>query len=86
MLKKKKTIDGYDATEYSCEYSCGRNATETDISETPYGTYICGEIECWNEFMLCEVWSPLDLEEEEYQVCDDCEEEEEECYCESEEK
>lgn len=82
MLKKRKVIDGDCATEYRCEYGCGRDATETEISETPYGNYICGEIECWNEFMLCEVWSPLDVEEEECECCDDCEEEIEECYCE----
>jgi len=86
MLKKRKVINGICATEYRCEYNCGQDGTETEISETIYGTYICGDIDCWNEFMLCEVWSPLDVEEEEYECCDDCEEEIEECYCESEEK
>lgn len=86
MLKKRKVINGICATEYRCEYNCGQDGTETEISETPYGTYICGDIDCWNEFMLCEVWSPLDVEEEEYECCDDCEEEIEECYCESEEE
>jgi len=86
MLKKKKTINGDCATGYRCEYSCGQDATETDISETPYGTYICGDIDCWNDFMLGEVWSPLDVEGIEVEVCDDCEEEKDECYCEKEEK
>ena len=84
MLKVKKVIDGICATEYRCEYNCGQDATETEISETPYGTYICGGIGCWNEFMLCEVWSPLDVEE--IEVCEDCEEKIEECYCKSEEE
>lgn len=83
MLKKKKVVNGDCVSEYKCNYGCGRNAGETEISETPYATYICGDIECWNGFCL-EFWSPLDVEEIEVEVCDDCEEEE--CYCESEEK
>jgi len=79
MIKKRKVVDGYDATEYSCEYGCGRDATETEISETPYGTFICGDIECWNNFCL-EFWNPLDVEEEEYEVCESCEEEEDTSY------
>ena len=85
MLKKRKVVDGYCATEYRCEYGCGRDATETEISETPYGTHVCGDIDCWNDFCF-EFWNPLDVEEEEYECCDDCEEEKEECYCESEEE
>ena len=81
MKMTRKVIDGDCATEYSCAYVCGRDATETDISETPYGTYICGNIECWNDFCLG-FWSPKDVEEEEYEVCDDCEEEEDYCCCE----
>ena len=85
MLKKRKVVNGVCATEYRCEYGCGENATETEISETPYGTFICGDIECWNDFCW-EFWNPLDVEEEEYEVCDSCEEEEDECICESEEE
>jgi len=79
MLKKRDVINGSCATEYRCGYGCGQDATETEISETPYATYICGDIECWNSFCL-EWWSPLDVEEEEYEVCDSCEEEEDVSY------
>ena len=50
MVIQKKVINGDCATEYRCSYGCGQDATETDISETPYATYICGDIECWNSF------------------------------------
>ena len=85
MKKTRKVVDGYCATEYSCEYGCSQNATETEISETPYATYICGEIECWNNFCLEWVWQgdTVEIEEYEVEVCDNCEEED--CYCESEE-
>ena len=85
MKKIRQVVNGDCATEYRCEYGCGENATETEISETPYGTYICGDIDCWNSFCL-EFWSPLDVEDEEYEACDDCEEEIDECYCEKEEE
>ena len=79
MIKKRKVTQGSCATEYKCEYCCGRDATETEISETPYGTFICGDIECWNDFCW-EFWNPLDVEEEEYEVCESCEEEEDTSY------
>ena len=79
MKKTRKVVNGTCATEYECEYGCNLNATETEISETPYGTYICGDIDCWNSFCL-EFWNPLDVEEEEYEVCDSCEEEEDTSY------
>jgi len=85
MVIQKKVINGDCATEYRCEYGCGQDATEAEISETPYGTFICGDIECWNDFCL-EFWNPLDVEEIEIEICEDCEEEKEECYCESEDK
>ena len=81
MNKTRQVINGDCATEYSCEYGCGQNATETEISETPYGTYMCGEIDCWNNFCL-EFFCPLDVEVEDYEVCDSCEEEEDYCCCE----
>ncbi len=79
MKMKRKVINGSCATEYSCNFGCGRNAIETDITETPYGTYMCGDIDCWNEFCLG-FFSPLDVEEEEYEVCDGCEEDEDTSY------
>ena len=91
MLKKRKVVDGHkgmDLDEFSCEY-CHRNCEETEIQEAyASGTYICGEIECWNEYMFEWAWTgnTIDVIEEEYECCDDCEEEEDECICESEEE
>ena len=91
MLKKRKVVDGYedfDLDEFACEY-CHRNCEETEIQEAhASGTYICGDIECWNEYMFEWAWTgnTIDVIEEEYECCDDCEEEEDECICESEEE
>ena len=91
MLKIRKVVEGYedcDLDEFSCEY-CHRNCEETEIQEAhASGTYICGDIECWNEYMFDWAWTgnTIDLIEEEYECCDDCEEEEDECICESEEE
>ena len=68
----KKVIDRECASELRCNYGCGQDASETEISETPYATYICGDIECWNSFCL-EFWSPLDVDEVEVDICDLCE-------------
>ena len=74
MIKTRKVerLSGSCATEYSCEYGCGQD----------------GEIECWNEYMFEWAWTGNTVEctTEEYECCDDCEEEIEECYCESEEE
>jgi len=79
LIKTRQVINGDCVSEYSCEYGCGQNASEVEISETPYGTYMCGDIDCWNNFCL-EFFSPLDVEEEEYEVCDGCKEEEDTSY------
>jgi len=89
MLKKRKVVEGHedcDLDEFSCEY-CHRNCEETEIQEAyASGTYVCGDIECWNEYMFEWAWTgnTIDVIEEEYECCDDCEEEE--CICESEGK
>jgi hypothetical protein len=85
MKKIREVVNGVCAKKYRCEFGCGQDSTEVEISETPYGTYVCGDIDCWNNFCL-EFWSPLEVVEEEYECCDDCEEEIDECYCESEEE
>ena len=91
MLKTRKIVEGHedcDLDEFSCEY-CHRNCEETEIQEAyASGTYICGDIECWNEYMFEWAWTgnTIDVIEEEYECCDECEEEEDECICESEEK
>ena len=88
MLKKRKVVNGVCATEYRCEYGCGENATETEISETPYGTYICGDIDCWNSYCMDWVWQGdyVEVEEYEVEVCEECEEEWEDCMCEWEDE
>lgn len=80
-IKNKITINGMEAehSDYICGYGCGRDISETEISETPYATYICGDIECWNSFCL-EFWNPLEVEEEEVEVCEGCREDEDTSY------
>ena len=80
----KKTIktyasDGYDFGREvpSCSY-CDATAEDTEISETDYNSeFICGDIECWNNYCLEWVWTGnvVEVTEEEYEVCDNCEEE-----------
>ncbi len=78
--------DGYDFGEEapSCEY-CGASAEDTEIAENHVsGGFMCGEIECWNEYVMSQVWGRMVQKEEKIiEVCDNCEEED--CYCESEE-
>ena len=70
MQVTQQQINGDSATEYCCEYGCGQNATQTEISETPYGTYICGDIECWNAYCWEWVWTGdvVEVTEEEINV------------------
>ena len=79
MKIKKEYWDG------ECAY-CHATPKETEIQRAyASGTYICGDIECWNNFCLEWVWQgdTVEIEEYEVEVCDNCEEED--CYCESEE-
>jgi len=81
LIRLIKVVNGWDSAveDYNCNYGCGRNISETEISETPYSTYICGDIECWNSFCL-EFFSPLDVEDKEVEYCDSCKEEEDTSY------
>ena len=68
--KTRKIYDGcLTLSECSCEY-CGKNPEETEI-QTAYasGTYICGDIECWNSYCLEWVWTGdvVEVTEEEYE-------------------
>ena len=87
MKKTRKLNGGFEeASDVQCEY-CNRTPEETEIQEAyASSTYICGEIECWNEYCFEWVWTgnTVEITEEEYEVCDECEEEE--CICEEEEK
>ena len=68
--------------EGECEY-CGKNPTETEIQRAyASGTYICGDIECWNNFCMEWVWcgDTVEIEEIEVDVCEGCKEEEDTSY------
>ena len=85
MIKTRKIVSGHegcDLDDFACEY-CGKTPDQTEIQEAyASGTYICGEIECWNEYMFDWAWTGNTMEviDEEYEVCDSCEEEEDTSY------
>ena len=88
MIKKRKLYDGFtdEASDVQCEY-CSQTPEETEIQKAyASDTYICGDIECWNSYCWDWVWTgnTIEITEEEYEVCDNCEEED--CICEEEEK
>ena len=77
-IKTRKLYDGftYDADDVSCEY-CKQTPDETEIVKAyASDTYICGDIGCWNEYCWEWVWNgdSVEIEEEEYEECDECEE------------
>ena len=79
MIKKRKLYDGFteDASDVQCEY-CSQTPEETEIQKAyASGTYICGDIDCWNSYCWEWVWTGdvVEITEEEYEVCDNCEEE-----------
>ena len=82
MTRKKYGDFTYEASDCACAY-CGQTPDETEIvSAYASDTYICGDIECWNNYCMEWVWcgDTIEVVEEEYEVCDDCEEED--CDCE----
>ena len=87
MIKTRKVYksNGYDFGEEipTCSY-CGTGADSSEIWETHVcSDFICGEIDCWNEYMMGQViHNQIECEDEEYEVCDDCEKEEDWCICE----
>ena len=88
MIKKRKLYDGFtdEASDVQCEY-CGQTPEETEIQKAyASDTYICGDIECWNSYCWDWGWTgnTVEITEEEYEVCDNCEEED--CICEKEEE
>ena len=79
MKITRKTYDDItnDASDVACEY-CHRTPDETEIqSAYASGTYICGDIECWNGYCWEWVWTGdvVEVTEEEINVCEGCEEE-----------
>tara|TARA_Y100001938_G_scaffold33092_1_gene45412 strand:+ start:5541 stop:5861 length:321 start_codon:yes stop_codon:yes gene_type:complete len=74
-IVKEYRSDGYifDDEPPSCSF-CDASAEDTEICETDYsGEFICGEIDCWNQYMNQNVWGKyVECEEKEVQVCDRC--------------
>ena len=56
-----------------CDH-CGANAEETELSSTAHsGGVICGDIECWNEYMWSNIWGDIITPNEvDVVVCDRC--------------
>ena len=87
MKRTRKLYDGFtdEASDVQREY-CSQTPEETEIQKAyASDTYICGDIECWNSYCWDWVWTgnTVEITEEEYEVCDECEEED--CICEGEE-
>ena len=64
-----------------CDY-CGANAEETELSGTAHsGGVICGDIECWNDYMMGNVFTNIiEPNEVDVVVCDECGEDESTAY------
>lgn len=82
-IVKEYRSDGYifDDEPPSCSF-CDASAEDTEICETDYsGEFICGEIDCWNQYMNQNVWGKyVECKEKEVEACDSCEEVGEEIY------
>ena len=75
----RKTYDDFTnaASAVACEH-CHRTPDDTEIQRAyASGTYICGDIECWNSYCGEWVWTGdvVEVTEEEINVCEGCEEE-----------
>ena len=57
----------------TCDH-CGASAEETDLSSTAHsGGVICGEIGCWNDYMMSNVFNDfITPTEVDVIVCDNC--------------
>lgn len=56
----------------SCD-ECGRTAEETQLSSTAHsGGVICGGVDCWNNYMMNNVFTDI-IESNDVYVCDICE-------------
>ena len=77
MKITRKTYDDFttDASDVACEH-CHRTPDETEIQRAyASGTYICGDIECWNAYCWEWVWTGdvVEVTEEIINVCEGCE-------------
>ena len=84
MIKTRKLYDGFteEASDVACEY-CSQTPEETEIQKAHASdTYICGDSDCRNSYFWDWVWTgnTVQVTEEDYEACDDCEEED--CICE----
>jgi len=82
IVKRKEWRGGGMAWDWDddlpqCDH-CGKNAEETELSGTAHsGGVICGDIECWNDYMMCNVWNEMiESTEVDVLVCDRCGEDE----------
>ena len=75
--------DGYVPT---CGF-CGTTADTEIIHSGDYsGEHICEGEECMQSYMSQNIWiNPFEVKEREIEVCDECEEQEDDCYCEEDE-
>jgi len=82
MIKKRKVVDGVCISEFACAY-CDSTPDQKEVYEAyASGTYVCEDESCAIEYMNEWAYSGtlLEAEEEEYEVCDSCEEEEDTSY------
>ena len=82
MKKTRKVVDGTCVSEFACEY-CGATPDTKEVWEAyASGTYVCEDESCAIEYMGEWAYSGtlLEAEDEEYEVCDSCEEEEDTSY------
>ena len=65
----------------TCDH-CGASAEETDLSSTAHsGGVICGEIGCWNDYMMSNVFNDfITPTEVDVVICDICGEDERNAY------
>lgn len=77
----------YDDGDVPTCYSCGTTADESIIHSGDYsGQHICESQECAMEYMNQNIYiNPFEIKEVSIEVCDSCEEEVSECWCEEEE-
>ena len=77
ILKKKEwscsgMVWDHDDDLPECD-ECGKNAEQTTLSSNGYsGGVICGDAECWNDYMMNNVFTDI-IESTDIYVCDSCE-------------
>ena len=72
----RKTYGGFTRIPEDCACAyCHQTPLDTEIQEAyASGTYICGDIDCWNAYCWEWVWTGkvVEIEEEEINVCEAC--------------